>query len=546
MKIALCQINSTVGDIESNAKKILDFHHRAVSQFGADLTIFPECALPGYPAEDLLLRKNFIQKNMDCLKELAFQIKDSFAIVGFINKDKNGLYNSAALLGSSKILELYSKQALPNYGVFDEKRYFEPGQKTKIFKILNIPMGISICEDIWVKHQPNICVKQSKLGAKILINISSSPFFAGKFKLRLNLLKKRVKESKCPLIYVNLVGGQDELIFDGRSTAIDHRGNLIALAKSFEEDIKIVQVESSKKSNLSFIKVEKNKEELILEVEEIYKALVLGTKDYVEKNHFKSVLIGLSGGIDSALTAVIAKEALGKEKVIGVTMPSRYSSNETLDDAKKIAENLNIKFMRIPIENLFKTYLETLTPHFKELKPDITEENLQSRIRGTILMALSNKFGSLVLTTGNKSEISVGYCTLYGDTAGGFAVLKDVPKTLVYKLAEFINKKEGKEIIPATTIKRAPTAELKPNQKDQDSLPPYDLLDQMIQYYVEEDQGYKELLKKGFESGIVSRVIKLIDSNEYKRRQSPPGIKITPKSFGKDRRMPITNGFSQF
>ncbi|MBI2119666.1 MAG: NAD+ synthase [Elusimicrobia bacterium] len=546
MKIALCQINSTVGDIEGNAKKILEFHHRAISDFSADLTIFPECALPGYPAEDLLLRKSFIQKNIDCLKELASQIRNSFAIVGFVNKEKGKLYNSAALLGSSKILELYSKQALPNYGVFDEKRYFEPGQKTKIFKILNVSMGISICEDIWVAQQPSICLKQSKLGAKILINISSSPFFAEKFKLRLDLLKKRVKESKCPLIYVNLVGGQDELIFDGRSMALDHKGNLIALAKSFEEDIKIVEVEPSKKSEPSFIQIEKNREDLGQKIEEIYKALVLGTKDYVEKNHFQSVLIGLSGGIDSALTAVIAKEALGKEKVIGVTMPSRYSSNETLGDAKKIAENLKITFMEIQIETLFKTYLETLAPHFKELKPDITEENLQSRIRGTILMALSNKFGSLVLTTGNKSEISVGYCTLYGDTAGGFAVLKDVPKTLVYKLAHFINEKSGDEIIPVTTIKRAPTAELKPIQKDQDSLPPYDLLDQLIQYYVEEDQGYNELLRKGFDSGTVSRVIKLIDSNEYKRRQSPPGIKITPKSFGKDRRMPMTNRFSEF
>lgn len=546
MKIALCQINSTVGDITGNAKKILDFHHRAVRQFGANLTIFPECALPGYPAEDLLLRESFIQKNMECLKKLALQIKNSFSIVGFVNKEHGKFYNSAALLGSSKILELYSKQALPNYGVFDEKRYFQAGHKTKNFKILKFPIGISICEDIWVKRNPDIWIEQSKLGAKILVNISSSPFYAGKFNVRLKLLKKIVKESGCPLIYVNLVGGQDELIFDGRSMALDHKGKISCLAKSFEEDIKIVEVEVSKKSNLSFSAVETNKENLSQDVEEIYRALVLGAKDYVEKNHFKSVLIGLSGGIDSALTACIAKAALGREQVIGVTMPSRYSSKETYSDAKKIAENLKIKFLEIPIENIFKTYLETLAPHFKDLKPDITEENLQSRIRGTILMALSNKFGSLVLTTGNKSEISVGYCTLYGDTAGGFSVLKDVPKTLVYKLADFINEKEGEEIIPITTIKRAPTAELKTNQKDQDSLPPYELLDKMIQFYVEEDKGYKDLLKKGFKNELTSKVIKLIVSNEYKRRQSPPGIKITPKSFGKDRRMPITNRFWEF
>lgn len=551
LRIAICQINSTVGDLDGNSKKIIKFYSQAI-QNSPDIIIFPECALPGYPPEDLLLREDFIQSNLDHLKIIANEVKDSCLIVGFIDRRKEGIYNSAAIVKNKKISTVYHKHSLPNYGVFDEKRYFVPGNLPGVLKINGIPIGISICEDIWENNlKINSCLIQAKKrGAKILINISASPYYAGRFQDRLKLLQRRVKQTGCPIVYVNMSGGQDELIFDGRSTVLDRKGHIVLLSKSFEEDLKFVDFEMDEKSKLVYPSTytlnntAKLTEPLSTGTEEIYQALVLGTRDYIEKNGFKSVLVGLSGGIDSSLVACIAVDAIGKERVIGVTMPSRYSSNETKTDALRLAENLGIQCLTIPIEEVFTAFLNTLFSAFKNMQPNIAEENIQSRIRGTILMALSNKFGHLVLTTGNKSEVSVGYCTLYGDTAGGFAVLKDVPKTVVYQLSKFVNKKSGKTIIPETVIVRAPTAELKPNQKDQDSLPPYDLLDKIIQGYVEEDKGFKELLGQKFPKEILSRVIKMIDANEYKRRQSPLGIKITPKSFGKDRRMPVTNRFT--
>ena len=377
----------------------------------------------------------------------------------------------------------------------------------------------------------------------MLINISASPYHAGKFQDRLSLLRARVRQTHRPVIYVNTVGGQAELVFDGRSMAFDAKGKRVLLAKSFEEDIKCADVQLTPRG----ASVQSDKSEPLTEgVDEIYRALTLATRDYVEKNRFRKVTLGLSGGIDSALTACIAVDALGRDRVVGVTMPSRFSSKGTRSDARLLAENLGIEFHSIPIENVFKAYLNTLTGVFAGQKPDVTEENLQSRIRGTLLMAISNKFGHLVLTTGNKSEVSTGYCTLYGDTAGGFAVLKDVPKTLVYRLSNWVNKKAGREIIPKSTILRAPSAELKHNQKDQDRLPPYDLLDRVIRGFVEEDRGYDELSKTGINRAVLQKVISLINTSEYKRRQSAPGIKITPKSFGRDRRMPITNRFREF
>jgi NAD+ synthase (glutamine-hydrolysing) len=620
-------MNPTVGDLKGNSRKIIDFYNQTVEMGSPDLVVFPECCLTGYPPEDLLYRKSFLQANHFYVREIAKHVRDSACIFGFCNEQKGKVYNSAVFIGNSKLLWTYSKQALPNYGVFDEKRYFAPGSDSGIFKLKGVPIGLSICEDLWEGEKDNFCVQQAKKGVKLLINISASPYHAGKFHIRLELLKRRVRQTRCPILYVNLIGGQDELIFDGRSVLVDPKGKIMLLAKSFEEDIKFydffltpfysplkIRGRFGRPSFLSSpvpyplhsppeprltcdfddapikgaaanplnrgsgdspltirgifplarhdVLAGKGEskgviiEPLIGGIEGIHSALVLGIRDYVNKNGFEKVLIGLSGGIDSALTACLAVEALGKDRVLGVTMPSRYSSKATLSDAHRLARNLGIKILAIPIEKIFKAYLTTLTPFLKKSPPalkkrergggiDLTIENLQPRIRGTLLMALSNKLGHLVLTTGNKSEMSVGYCTLYGDTAGGFSVLKDVPKGLVYQLSELYNKKAGQKIIPKTTLIRAPTAELRYHQKDQDTLPPYDLLDQIIQGYVEEDKGVKELCRKGFSKAVLAKVIQMIDRNEYKRRQSPPGIKITPKAFGKDRRMPITNRFEE-
>lgn len=576
IRIGLCQINTTVGDIEGNTNKIISYINKA-KKMGAEIVAFPEMAVTGYPPEDLLLMPKFIEANIKAINKIAKATSSITAIVGFVHKEDD-IFNSAALLHNGKLVEVYSKNYLPNYGVFDEFRYFQSGKKNFIFTLKSIPIGLSICEDLWYPGKP-IRTQTIIGGAELIINISSSPYHIGKPSLREKIISTRASDNIAIIAYCNLVGGQDELVFDGGSMICNQKGELIARAKQFEEDLlladlnmeevfrirlhdprirrektSIIEDNNLRRIELSPLdykkvktyKLPKRDIKPLEQLSEIYTALTLGTRDYVLKNGFKKVVIGLSGGIDSALTAMIARDALGKDGVIGVAMPSQYSSKESLEDAELLAKNLGIKFLTVPIIDIFQSYLKTLSPFFKGLKPNVTEENIQARIRGNILMALSNKFGWLVLTTGNKSETSVGYCTLYGDMAGGFAVLKDVPKTLVYKLTEYRNNKEGEEIIPKRSFTKPPSAELKPNQKDEDTLPPYPILDPIIQAYVEEDRGLEEIKKMGFNENIIREVIKMVDKNEYKRRQSPPGIKITQRALGKDRRLPVTNKFRNF
>jgi len=575
LRIGLCQINTTVGDIEGNRRKIVDYIARGKKR-GADLLAFPEMAVTGYPPEDLLLMPKFIDANLKAIREITKATTSITAIVGFVHKEGD-IFNSAALLHHGRLINVYSKMYLPNYGVFDEFRYFHPGKENFIFTLQSIPIGISICEDLWYPGDP-IRTQTLYGGAELIINISSSPYHAGKTASREKLISTRASDNVAIVAYCNLVGGQDELVFDGGSMIFDQRGELIVRGKQFEEDLVLadLDLEAVFRMRLHDPRIRREKmteeEKGIRKIElfdrprsagkkpplskkdsgsldhlaEIYSALILGTGDYIRKNGFQKVLIGLSGGIDSALTATIAVDALGKKSVVGVAMPSQYSSKASFEDARLLAKNLGIQFLTVPITEVFEAYLKTLSPAFKRLKPDVTEENIQARIRGNILMALSNKFGWLVLTTGNKSEMSVGYCTLYGDMAGGYAVLKDVPKTLVYELAQYRNRKEGKEIIPKNVLSKAPSAELRPNQKDEDSLPPYPTLDPILQAYVEEDKGLKEIAKMGFREVMVKEVINMVDRNEYKRRQSPPGIKITHRALGKDRRLPVTNKYRNF
>ncbi|RLE11986.1 NAD+ synthase, partial [Candidatus Aerophobetes bacterium] len=538
VRVALSQINPTVGDLKGNAEKILHFVKEA-KKVKADIVTFPELSVCGYPPEDLLLKKRFVKDNLKTLEFIAGNISGIIAVIGFVGEDKEGnIYNSAAIIKDRKIKGVYNKIELPNYGGFDEKRYFKQGNKILVFVVGKIAFGVNICEDIWKKN--GVAKIQKDRGAKIIINISSSPYHTGKAKLREKLLMERTEETKAYICYNNLVGGQDELVFDGASLILSPEGKEIARGKQFEEDLVIadlkVNSESEFKSKeydyiielgnledieLPVLKIKKPKR--LTPLEEIYKALTLGTRDYVRKNGFEKVVIGLSGGIDSSLTAVIACDALGKENVVGISMPSRYSSEGTRKDAKILAQNLGIKFIEIPIDKIFNSYLESLREKFQGLSPDITEENIQARIRGNILMALSNKFGYLVLTTGNKSEVSCGYCTLYGDMAGGFNVLKDVFKTLVYKLANFRNRKEKNNLILESIIKRPPTAELRPDQKDQDVLPPYSILDEILKKYVEEGKSYTEIaVENKFDPQLIKKVIKMVDRNEYKRRQAPP------------------------
>lgn len=541
-RIAVCQIDPTVGDLAGNSQKIVEYYRKAVSAHSPDLVVFPECALIGYPPEDLLLKKSFLDAARDALDGISREAGGTPLIVGTALARKGLAFNSAVCLQNGKIRWTYSKKILPNYGVFDEKRYFSPGGDPGVFRVKGVPMGISICEDIWeddMKVSP--CMAQARSGAALLINISASPFFAGKFGVRHRLLKRRARQTGLPIVYVNCSGGQDELVYDGRSMAVDERGRLQVLAKSFEEDTRVVHVELSGKRVSS---IRPDKAAMPTGVAEIHQAIVLGTRDYIDKNGFKSAVVGLSGGVDSALVAALAVEAIGPDRVVGVTLPSRFSSSGTRSDAEKLARNLGIRFLKIPIQRIYQAYLKELAPYLKGRPADTTEENLQPRIRAALLMALSNRYGHLVLTTGNKSEISVGYCTLYGDTAGGFAVLKDAPKGVVYEMARYVNHRAGRAVIPLSTLRRAPSAELKSGQKDQDTLPPYPLLDRILDGYVKGDLSYGELLRKGLDGRTVRRVIKMVDANEYKRRQSPPGVKITPKAFGRDRRMPITNRFS--
>ncbi|MEW5758945.1 MAG: NAD+ synthase [Candidatus Omnitrophota bacterium] len=539
LRIGLAQINSCVGDLEGNRKKIFEFVEKA-KENACDLVVFPELAITGYPPEDLLLKKHFISDNIKTLNSLVKEIKQITAVIGFVDQNKNHIFNAAAVITDGKLKGIYHKKNLPNYSVFDEKRYFESGFKNPLFKVGKFICAVNICEDIW--EEGGVYAQQKKSGANLLINISASPYYIDKINLRKKMLSRRAKDLNDFVCYCNLVGGQDELVFDGGSFIFDKKGKLIAFGKQFQEDLLIADLgivgaaPSGRPKNIG-------QPRQMSRLEEVYSALVLGTRDYITKNGFKKVVIGLSGGIDSALVVAIAVDALGRENVVGVSMPSQYTSLGTKTDAEILAKNLKIKFLTIPIDGIFNTYLDNLQKEFSGRAKDTTEENLQARIRGNILMSLSNKFGWLVLTTGNKSETSVGYCTLYGDMAGGFAVIKDVFKTLVYDLAYFRNEKD--KIIPETIFTRSPSAELKENQRDQDSLPDYEVLDHILKGYIEEDKSIEQIIAKKFDADIVKKVIKLVDTNEYKRRQAPPGIKITPKAFGKDRRLPITNKYNK-
>lgn len=553
LRIAMAQINCLVGDLQGNFEKICANIEDA-RELGADIVVFPELALTGYPPEDLLLKPKFIKDNLEYLKKLARGVGDIAVIVGFVDKKAGSIYNSLAVLYRGKIAGIYHKMRLPNYGVFDEERYFEAGESPSIFRFGNCLFGVSICEDIW--HLDGPIRLQADLGARIIFNCNASPYYAGKIQEREEIIRKQARLNKAVIVYTNLVGGQDELVFDGQSIVVDNQGKVIKRAEAFKEGLLIedvaiaaAKIKPSGKIILvsrsltpkNKIAIAKKEIKPLEQLAEIYQALILGLKDYINKNGFRKAVIGLSGGIDSAIVAALAVDAIGKDNVIGVFMPSRYSSDESATDAQELADNLGIKFSTIPIEKIYADYLEELAPHFAGLGANIAEENLQARIRGNILMALSNKFGWLVLATGNKSEMSTGYATLYGDMAGGFAVIKDVPKTLVYKLARYRNSLCP--VIPERVFTKAPAAELKPNQKDSDTLPVYEELDPILKAYIEEDKGPEEISALGFDPREVLGVLSMVDKSEYKRRQSPPGIKITPKSFGKDRRMPITNKY---
>lgn len=561
IRIALAQINPTVGAFDANCARIqssLDSARRMC----ADIIVFPELALCGYPPEDLLLKKHFIAEHNKVLAAIAGRVGQGTVILGCLDSDPRGnVYNAAAVINAGAVRAVYHKRALPNYGVFDERRYFTPGRSKPIFVLDSISFGVSICEDIWAEAL--VCQEQVRAGARLLINISASPFHAGKRDERRTLLSKKAAEFKTHIAYVNMVGGQDELVFDGGSFLFSPTGRLITEAKHFEEDLLCADIRVSQLTgavakkrfaSARYVALQRRPHEHRLRLErpkavatdpiaEIHKALVCGTRDYVRKNGFGKVVLGISGGIDSALVAALACDALGVDNVIGITMPSRFSSRGTRGDAARLSKNLGIRLIELPIEKIYKAYDAVLKNEFRGLPTGTAEENIQARIRGNLLMAFSNKYNWLVLTTGNKSETAVGYCTLYGDMAGGFAVLKDVSKTLVYALAHYRNGRSRQNKIPVSIIRRAPSAELRYGQKDQDSLPPYDVLDTILELYIEEDRSYDEIITRIGDEQLVRAVITLVDRNEYKRRQAPPGIKITPKAFGRDRRLPMTNRY---
>ena len=646
MRLALAQINSTVGDLAGNTSKILAWIARA-RQAGADLVAFPELAVTGYPPEDLLLKPDFLRANLDCLDEIARACRGIAAVVGYVEVAE-AAYNAAALLADGALVAVTRKERLPNYGVFDEERYFRAGEPGPLFALGGARLGINICEDIWYPTGP--AAAQAAAGAELIVNINASPYHRGKSSQRERMLATRAIDNTMIVAYVNAVGGQDELVFDGASVIVDERGELVSRGKSFEEDLLLADLDlgavfrsrlhdprwrHGEDGGLACIAVggagprpaggrsratapggplddaargpvagarepspaeawrdartpspagalssaspdprstgpagaltreadvgdpaslARSQRERGLErrieappgdVEEVYRALVLGTGDYIRKNGFERVVIGLSGGIDSSLVAVVAVDALGAGRVTGVSMPSRYSSAGSKSDARELADNLGIRYLTIPIEPAFRAYGEMLAEPFAGTAEGLAEENLQARVRGMILMALSNKFGWLVLTTGNKSEMAVGYATLYGDMAGGFAVIKDVPKLLVYELCRWRNARDGRAVIPENVLTKPPSAELRPDQKDEDSLPPYEILDAILQAYVEEDRSAGEIAALGYDAETVARVIRLVDTAEYKRRQAPPGVKITARAFGRDRRLPITNRYRQ-
>jgi NAD+ synthase (glutamine-hydrolysing) len=538
----MAQINTTVGDFAGNTQKILKAIAEARS-LGVDLLAFPELAVCGYPPEDLLFKPQFIEENLRSLGQVVEHSSGLAIIVGFVDA-KSDIYNAAAVVHDGKLVGVYHKIYLPNYGVFDENRYFQAGKECPVYVIAGVGVGINICEDIWYEAGP--ATAQAYSGAEVIVNISASPYHFGKRNFRERMLGTRASDNVAIVAHNNLVGGQDELVFDGNSMVLDEKGQLVARGKQFEEDLVVadLDVEAVFRTRLHDPRWRKQR---VLQVRdlpgEVYDALVLGTRDYVHKNGFEKVVIGLSGGIDSSLVAAIAVDALGPSNVVGVAMPSRYSSPGSISDAELLVQNLGVRLITISIEKAFQAYLGMLAETFEGTEPDVAEENLQARTRGNLLMALSNKFGWLVLTTGNKSEMATGYTTLYGDMAGGFAVIKDVPKTLVYELAKYRNSVAGSELIPYTIIDKTPSAELRPEQKDVDSLPPYELLDPVLTAYVEEDKSVEQIIAMGFEAKLVEQAARLVDNSEYKRRQAPPGVKITPRAFGRDRRLPITNRF---
>jgi NAD+ synthase (glutamine-hydrolysing) len=541
MRLALCQMNATVGDIAGNAERIRAGIDAALKA-EADLVLFPELALTGYPPEDLLLREHFLRDVGLALEDLAREVHGTSAIVGFPEYSSQGIYNAAAVLSDGEVKAVYRKMRLPNYGVFDEQRYFTSGVEPMVITVGSETVGVTVCEDLWTPGPP--ASTEAADGASLLVNISASPYHAGKGAEREQLFAARAREHNVYVAFCGLIGGQDELVFDGHSFVLDPTGETIARAAQFQEDLLICALEPASAAR----KGQSLKAPIVPVEAEIYAALMLGLRDYVEKNGFSQVILGLSGGIDSALVACVAADALGAERVNVAIMPSPHSSAATQNDARELAAALGARAHELPIEPAMDAYTRTLSADFDGLPADLTEENLQARIRGNLLMALSNKFGWLVLTTGNKSEMSVGYTTLYGDLAGGFAVIKDVPKTLVYRLCAWRNSPaaaaEGRASpIPQSIIERPPSAELRPDQRDEDSLPPYEILDRIVQGYVELDHGREQLIAQGLSAEDVDHVIRLIDLAEYKRRQAPPGIKVTTRAFGRDRRMPITNRY---
>lgn len=571
-RMALAQINPVVGDLPGNSRLIADRMAEA-ARAGCDLVAFPELALTGYPPEDLLLRRQFIADQREQLQSLAAASGDCLCVVGFVDELQGRLFNAAAVLHRGGVLGVYHKVHLPNYSVFDEERYFAAGSEPLVLDLGALRIGLSICEDIWIEESV-VEAEALGAGADLLLNISASPFHSNKGEERLALMQARARRCGSLVAYLNLVGGQDELVFDGRSLVVAADGRLLAAGGCFQEDFLVFDWPVREfaelrqaRSRLAAVQPGELAPARLLavgwnpgikapfqaaaraiapvkhEVEEIYQALLLGLRDYTRKNGFDKVTLGLSGGIDSALVAVLAADALGPEHVVGVTMPSPYSSRGSVTDSEELAQNLGITLLNLPVAPAFTALLETLKDTFAGKPPDLTEENLQARIRGNLLMALSNKFGWMVLVTGNKSEVSVGYCTIYGDMAGGFSPLKDVYKTMVYALSEYRNKLAGRDLIPRAIIDKAPSAELRPNQTDQQSLPPYDLLDAVLEMYVEKEMGAAEIIAQGFDAAMVRKVARLVDLAEYKRRQGAPGIKITPRAFGKDRRMPITNRY---
>ena len=557
LRLAAAQLDLVVGDLAGNGEQIVSAIRDATAG-GCHLVAFPELATTGYPPEDLLLKPAFVAENLSVLDEVASATTTCAAIVGFVDRGEDGrLHNALAVCAGGAVVGVYRKRHLPNYAVFDEQRYFVPGtDSVALWSIGGVRVGTTICEDAWFADGP--VAAAGRAGAELVVNVNASPYHAGKVREREAMLGERAAEAGCPILYVNLVGGQDELVFDGASLLVGADGTVLSRAPQYTEQLWITEIDVPARplppepadvvdvpgpAPLAGPAAVARPAELLGATHEVYEALVLGTRDYVEKNGFREVVIGLSGGVDSSLVAMVAVDALGPDRVHGVLMPSRFSSDHSVSDAERLSEALGINRRTIAIEPAHRAFLDMLAPSFDGREPDLTEENLQSRVRGVVLMALSNKFGWLVLTTGNKSESAVGYSTLYGDTAGGFAVIKDCRKLLVYELCRDRNRRAGREVVPESVLTKPPSAELRPDQRDDQSLPPYEELDPIIEAYVERDLTAAEVVAEGHDPEVVRRITRLVDLAEYKRRQSPPGVRITTKAFGKDRRLPITNGF---